>query len=366
MSMVPWQIRDAVRAWIECPQRRRAAEGFARIRRDTGSVPSVGFGGVLEAGPLHGGAVKLLPLREAFGGGDAINILYAVSSKQPRFASDLFAHCRKSGIRIVWNQNGVGYPAWAGRESERLNRPMRSLRAMADHVIYQSEFCRESAEKFLGPCAVKSEVLYNPVDLEKFHPPANEPPGKPLRLLALGTHGYAGRVFAAVECLSILRAGGIEATLTIAGRMLWRDADGEVRRLVRVRKLESAVAILPPFSQEEAAELYRSHHMVLHPKYMDPCPTVVVEALASGCPVVGSKSGGMPELVGPDGGVLVEAAADWARMITPTGAELAAAVGALLPRLADARVAARQRAQRLFDVTGWVARHAEIFSGVLG
>ncbi len=366
MSAIPWKLRETLRATIDFPARRRAVASFAGLRRAAGSLPLVGFGGVLEAGPVHGGAVKLLPLRETFGGpGSEFNILYAVSSKQPRFAADLFAHCRKRDIAIVWNQNGVGYPAWAGSEAERLNRPMRSLRAMASYVIYQSEFCRESAGKFLGPCPTGAEVLYNPVDLEKFHPPANALPARPLKLLALGTHGYPERVFATLECLSILRAGGIEAVLTIAGRLLWRGGDRDVCRLVRALKLEAAVTILPPFSQEEAAKLYRSHHIVLHPKYMDPCPTVAIEALASGCPVVGSNSGGMPELVGSDCGILVAATTDWSRMVTPTGAELAGAVQSLALRLEPARASARQRAERLFDVRKWVASHAEIFSGLL-
>ena len=366
MSAIPWKIREAVRAAMDYPARHRAVASFAGLRRAAGGVPLVGFGGVLESGLVHGGAVKLLPLREKFGGpGSELNILYAVSSKQPRFAADLFAHCRERGIAIVWNQNGVGYPAWAGSETERLNRPMRSLRAMASYVIYQSEFCRESAEKFLGPCPIGSEVLYNPVDLEKFHPPADALPVRPLKLLTLGTHAYPERVFAAIECLSILRAGGIEAALTIAGRLLWRGGDEDVRRLVRSLKLESSTTILPPFSQEEAANLYRAHHIVLHPKYMDPCPTVAIEALASGCPVVGSNSGGMPELVGSDCGILVAAATDWSRMVTPAGADLAGAVQTLVLRLEAARAAARQRAERLFDVRKWLARHAEIFSGVL-
>ena len=363
--LIPWRIREAVLAAIDYPARRRAFAGFAKLRRADDARPVVGFGGVLESSPVHGGAVKLLPLREAFGGDQRINILYAVSSKQPRFAGDLFARCRKIGIKIVWNQNGVGYPAWAGTESERTNRPMRALRAQAGYVIYQSEFCRRSAEKFLGECAGPSEILFNPVDLEKFHPPANPLSSRPLRLLALGTHAYAERVLAPIECLSILRSAGIEARLTVAGRMLWDGAPEQVSKEIRLRGLEAHVDILPAFTQEEAADHYRSHHIVLHPKYMDPCPTVAIEALASGCPVVGSKSGGMPELVGPECGVLIDVVENWERMISPGGKELAGAVAALEPRLDEARSAARQRAERLFDARAWVARHAEIFESLL-
>ena len=364
-SLIPWQARQRIRSVLEYPARRAARKKLALIRR--AARLSVGFGDVLDEGrPVHGGAVKLLPLQKAFGGNEQeFGILYAVSSSQPGFAADLLARCRRCGIPIVWNQNGVGYPAWAGSESERHNRPMRALRAMADYVIYQSEFCRVSADKFLGPCGLPSEILFNPVDLEKFHPPEILPAISPLRLLTLGTHGYAERVFSAIHCLDELRRGGIESSLTIAGRFQWKSAEARVAGLIRQLGLERHVAVLPPFTQDEAADLYRSHHIVLHPKYMDPCPTVAVESLASGCPVVGSRSGGMPELVGPDCGGLVEAAMDWTRLITPSGAELAEAVRTLLPRLESAGKAARQRAENLFDSGKWVARHAEIFSRLI-
>ena len=364
-EMIPWQFRRHIRSLLEIPARRAAGKTLALIRR-SGHL-AVGFGDVLDGGrPIHGGAVKLLPLRKAFGGNEReFSLLYAVSSSQPGFAMDLFNRCRECGIRIVWNQNGVGYPAWAGSESERLNGPMRALRTMADYVVYQSEFCRVSADKFLGPCGLPSEILYNPVDLEKFCPPERRSDVNPLRLLTLGTHGYPERVFSTIHCLDALRRSGIESSLTIAGRFQWKAGEAQVSGLIRQLGLEKHVTILPPFSQDEAARLYREHHIVIHPKYMDPCPTVAVEALASGCPVVGSRSGGMPELVGPDCGVLVEAAMDWSRLITPSGAELADAVRTLLPRLESASQSARHRAENLFDARKWVARHAEIFSRLI-
>ncbi len=67
-----------------------------------------------------------------------------------------------------------------------------------------------------------------------------------------------------------------------------------------------------------APELYRAAHVVLHPKYKDPCPTVPIEAMACGVPVVGSRSGGTPELVSPDAGVLVDVEDVWTRDV-PAG-----------------------------------------------
>jgi glycosyltransferase involved in cell wall biosynthesis len=104
---------------------------------------------------------------------------------------------------------------------------------------------------------------------------------------------------------------------------------------------------------------------VLHPKYLDPCPTVVLEALASGCPVVGSASGGLLELVDEESGVLIPAPLDWSQMITPTGAALAKGVLKIVPHFESYAYAARIRAEALFDQKRWVARHQEIFISLL-
>ena len=48
------------------------------------------------------------------------------------------------------NQDGVGYPGWAGDRTEAVNRPLRRALLAADHVLYQSEFSKRSADLFLG------------------------------------------------------------------------------------------------------------------------------------------------------------------------------------------------------------------------
>jgi glycosyltransferase involved in cell wall biosynthesis len=368
-SFLPPNLLSTLRQVIDAPRRLCAWQMRRNISRSPGKEIRVGFGEVLDHdGVIHGGAVKLLPLREAMGGNnpDLFNVLYLVSSAQPEFALDLVRRCRSKGIRFVWNQNGVGYPGWAGSSAELHNAPMRSLRRRADYVIYQSDFCRTCADEFLGPSSVPGEVLFNPVDLQKFRPPEQSLPLAPLRLLTLGTHGYADRVLSTIQCLSAVREKGIDATLTIAGRFQWPDAERQVNQEIQRLRLSDFVKVLPAFSQDEAGQLYRAHHIVLHPKYLDPCPTVVCEALASGCPIVGSASGGVPELVDSTCSYLVPAPVVWDRLITPSGEELAHGVLTLLPRLDEASLAARVRAQTAFDSREWVQRHREIFTPLIG
>lgn len=361
--MIPWRVKELLRGAADFPRRRRAFSRRAALHKSQGPGPVLGFGGLLEnAGIIHGGAVKLLALRDGFSRDETrFNILYLVSSAQPEFADDLVRLCRSRGIKFVWNQNGVGYSAWAGAESERHNAPMRRLRAQADFVVYQSEFCRKSAEKFLGPCAVPTETLLNPVDLKKFSPIAEFRSANPLRLLAMGTQNYSQRVLSVLECVRDLREKGVDCKLTVAGPLIWKNAEQEVRKAVSSMNLSGAVEFLPLFRQPEAPGIYRSHHILIHPKYMDPCPTVVAEALACGLPVVASRSGGIPEMVDERCAKLVDVPVAWDRLHTPSGRQLADAVISITTDLKGFARAARARAEKQFDERVWLDRHGSIF-----
>lgn len=366
-SLLPWRLAAGLRFLADFPRRVAAKMKFRRINRATTTGVVLGLGGVLDNRRLvHGGAVKLLHLQEVFPcSGEKFNLLYLVSSSQPDFSVDLAKACRRKEIPLVWNQNGVGYPAWAGAASERHNAAMRKMRSMASFVVYQSRFCRESAERFLGPENARGEVLFNPVNLQQFHPAKIPLPLGPLRLLAMGTQNYRERLFSVLECVKCLRDAGMEALLTVAGPLIWKDAKEEVAERVDILGLHDAVTLLPPFTQQEAPDIYRAHHLLLHPKYLDPCPTVVAEAMACGLPIAGSGSGGVPEMTDMVCAELVSLPQVWDQLLTPSGGELASAVTRLWARHAEAGRAARRRAEELFDATRWVQRHREIFTEVL-
>jgi len=317
-------------------------------------------------GVIHGGRVKLVHLSQAYPEKKLLtNIIYLVSSAVPQHAEILVRYLKGKGVKLVWNQNGVAYPAWDNENYKITNSKLASLLHMADYVVYQSEFCRLSADRYLGEVRVPDMVLYNPVDTEKFSPSNNPPPVDTWQLLVTGTHLQPDRVLLILKTLAVLIKRGQDAKLIIAGRLNWPDGDQETEEAITQLNLAGNVELLGAYTQEQAPEIYQAAHILFHIKYKDPCPTVPIEAMSCSVPVIGSLSGGMPELVSDEGGVLLEVPDVWDEMCYPGPEEMVEAVINIMGDLEAWRKKARERAVSHFSKDHWLEQHRQIFTEVL-
>jgi len=315
-----------------------------------------------------GGIIKAQDLQQIFPNilKDA-NIIYLISSALPYFPQYLIKLARNKGVKLVWNQNGVAYPAWHGPGWEDANRKLSYLMHKADYVIYQSNFCKLSADRYLGKYRGKSEVLYNPVDTNVFIPPSISAKG--FKVLLAGTHNEWYRINVALKSFQKILFSIPEAELLIAGPLRWEKAVDKAKQdlhdlCVRLGILNK-IKILGPYSQLDAVQLFQSAHVLLHTQYNDACPRLVVEAMACGLPVVYSASGGTPELVGEEGGIGIKTPLDWdsVQMVDPK--DMADAVYIVYRNYNNYSTNARERAVKMFDVKPWLNRHKELFSIVL-
>ncbi|MEO5954870.1 MAG: glycosyltransferase family 4 protein [Nitrospiraceae bacterium] len=319
---------------------------------------------------IHGGLVKFQRMQDEFPNSPRrFNVLYMVSSRMP-YGGEYVAWCaRKKGMRIVWNQNGVAYPSWYGPGWEQINAPMARLHADADYVFYQSQFCKLSADRFLGERQGPWEILYNSVDTKLFAPATSDPDPDQLVLLLGGTQYQYYRLDCALRVLAALIRHGIKARLLVTGRLSWmlneEEAGRQAEELVKRLGLQGRVRFLGPYTQVDAPSIFRQAHILLHTKVNDPCPGLVVEAMACGLPVVYSSSGGLPELVGDQAGVGVPAELDWNRDVPPDSESMANAIVQVVRNRDRYAQAARRRAMERFDLQPWLARHREVFATVL-
>jgi glycosyltransferase involved in cell wall biosynthesis len=278
-------------------------------------------------------------------------LLYLSTTWLPRDLRGLLALARRRGVPVVLNQNGVAYPGFAGADTERLNRPYRRALLAAEHVLYQSEFCRLSADRFLGTPRGSWEILYNAVDVEHFTPAADPPSGGPVLLLG-GDQTQHYRLELAFRALALLP----EARLVVSGRLV-----SDPVPLLRELNLEPRVEFTGRYEQREAPEVFRRAHVLLHTKVKDPCPSAVIEAMACGLPVVYPASGGTVELVGDEAGIGVPHPDTWERDEPPEPEVLAEAVRGVLAERERYAEAARRRAVERFSLEPWLDRHAEVF-----
>lgn len=367
-SEIFFALREAgsrLRRWPEKCAVRRKADGlkvsaekqvranYARLEKASASRPI-------------GGEIKYLHLRSRFPEhGQDFNLIYLVSSALPPQVIELVKVAKSRGAKLVWNQNGIAYPGFYGDFYPWFNRTMAELLPLADHVVYQSEFCRRSADRYLGKAPCSWEILFNPVDTDKFRPRESSLATATWELLCAGTNHSLYRIKTPLEALRILRERGRNVRLTIAGEFRWRGGDGEVDRIISNLGLDTLVVRKPPFGQAEAPGIYRAAHSLLHGKDKDPCPTVPIEAMASGLPVIGLASGGMPELVPPAAGRLLPVAQSWTEDCAADPVAMADAVEAIMGDLGSFGRAARLHAVKTFGVRSWLDRHEAIFAEVL-
>lgn len=339
----------------------RAASRWVRLLASPGQAPGVrvfyGQDRVPAPGErAAGGTAKAQKLNERFPNTRAgFSVLYLGSTWLPRDHRPLLALCRHRGIPIVVNQDGVGYPGWAGDRTEEVNRPLRRALTAADHVLYQSAFSKLSSDLYLGPPRGAWEVLPNAVDVAHFTPAAEPPSDGPVLLLG-GDQTQAYRLELALRTLQALLPAHPTARLLVTGRLV-----SPLVPLVEDLGVQGRVHALGEYAQRDAPAVFRRAHLLLHTKVNDPCPTLVLEAMATGLPVVHPASGGTPELVGEEGGIGVPHDDSFDRDDPPAPEALADAVERVLSDLPRYASGARARAVERFALEPWLERHRALF-----
>lgn len=269
-------------------------------------------------------------------------------------------------IPIVLNQNGVGYPAWT-KDWETINKRMSHAHAAANHIFYQSEFCKRNAEKYLGTTNGQSEILYNGVDTDFFTPGTQENQKKESFKLLMTGHmrqSSMGVLKRTIEAISIANKRGICVALQVAG-FIPDDIKTVIYSFIDDMNVRSFIDLTGPYTRLEAPTLLGSADGFVSLKYNDPCPNSILEALSCGLPVLYSKSGGTPELVGEKSGIGLNVPESYEDFFYPEPSDIADGILNLFERKEIFSVEARNRAVQMFSLTNWLHRHEKIFMNLL-
>lgn len=191
-----------------------------------------------------------------------------------------------------------------------------------DALLAVSSFIKKSIIDRLGVGEDKIYVVYNAVDTEVFKPCNHKLREKARQELGLGNEPiilFVGRItwekglHHAILALHHLIQRGCKCKLAIVGPLGHFDRaeagyfQEVIARLISKLGLANAVKYLGYFDAHNLYRVYCASDVVIVLSLLeDACPTVVLEALASGRPVVAYASGGIPEILPPFGGVIVK------------------------------------------------------------
>jgi len=205
-------------------------------------------------------------------------------------------YLRYSPIKAEWlGQAMLKYVNWYYSQCQLTTAPSSSVIEEMRHFGFEKE----------------SHIISNPIDVEMFQPLANKNWLK--EKFHFGEHAviHAGRLSAErspevlVRAIAIVKKKIPDAELVFAGQ---GATEHELRKLARELGIENNVRFMGVLSKPDLNEAYNATKMFVIASTSDTQSMVMMQAMASGLPVIGVKARALPEYIKKDNGFLVEPA----------------------------------------------------------
>lgn len=264
----------------------------------------------------------------------------------------IHAHFATSATRVanlVWRMIGVPYSVTAHAKDifHETVKPasLRSKLRDARFVVTVSDFNRQYLQALMAGEQADIRTLYNGIDVGHFRPKPT-PTTRP-RILGVGRLVEKKGFHHLIDACAILHQRGIDFECHIIGKGEWHD---RLQTQIETLGLHKCVKLLGAKPQDKVRNAYRAARLFALPCVVgadgnrDGLPTVMLEAMACGLPVVSTPITGNPEIVdhGENG------------LLVPAG-DAAALADALAQLLTDGdthsrmSAAARAKVERCFD-----------------
>ncbi|QWW19007.1 glycosyltransferase [Schaalia sp. 19OD2882] len=227
----------------------------------------------------------------------------------------LHAHFASLAGRVAWIASRLsGIPFTVTTHAKDIHHRdvdidwLRRIAGGAARVIAISRFNEEHLRRILADTRARIDLCRNALELERFPHRQPEGPHRPLRVVAVGRLVRKKGFPDLVEASRVLRERGVVCRVEIAGEGEQRQ---ELEALIASGGLQDRVRLLGPLTQDKVRELLEGADVFVAPCVVaedgnvDGLPTVVLEAMAVGTPVIATSVTGLPEVVRSDTGILL-------------------------------------------------------------
>jgi len=172
-------------------------------------------------------------------------------------------------------------------------------------LVACSEGLKNRALQFLP--SVSIDVIPNGVELDRFHPAETTKKTDLLNLLTVGRLSPTKRVEMLIDAVQILHKAGCNVHFTIVGGGAMAD---QLRQTVSQKNLSGVIDVAGRIDSEKMPQLYRRHAIYVSASMQEGMSNAMLEAMASGLPIITTKCEGVEELIADNGIVVGDAKAE--------------------------------------------------------
>jgi len=215
-------------------------------------------------------------------------------------------------------------------------------RYLADAVIYQSEFVREWWNSAYGVTRCRSAIIHNFVDSNEFMPRQKHDLRPPIIICAESqvVNDPISRVIIRNLSERLCVKGKVGGIHIIGGL-----GASEMKDWARL----PGVKLIGQVSRQEMPALFRQGDIFLNLDVNAACPNAVIEAMATGLPVVGFRTGALEEMVPESAGALANYGGDPWKLEQPDCEDLVAKICYVIANLEEMGRGARSVASAKFN-----------------
>ncbi len=203
------------------------------------------------------------------------------------YAAPALAIAEWRGVPVVVNYHGGEAEKFLEGSAVRVRRRLRGVRSL----LVPSNFLVE----VFGRHGIAARVLPNVVDLSRFSASMSydHNPESPHLIVARNLEFVYG-VDIAIKAFAHISSVLPHARLTLAGS---GPARAEFERLARELEVDDRVSFPGRLDRDQMSALFQRSDLLLNPSRADNQPVAVLEAMASGVPIVATAVGGVPYML---------------------------------------------------------------------
>jgi glycosyltransferase involved in cell wall biosynthesis len=166
----------------------------------------------------------------------------------------------------------------------------------ASVLVACSEGLKERALLFMP--SVSIDVIPNGVELDRFFPAETSEKSKVLRLLTVGRLSVTKRIEMLIDAVDILHRTACKLHMTIVGG---GQMERQLRKIVTERDLSDVIKITGRIDSKKMPDLYRQNDIFISASMQEGMSNAMLEAMASGLPIVTTRCEGLAELIDGNG-----------------------------------------------------------------